>query len=66
MTDMRRAASWPAAAAGIARLAREPPHDPVRIEFESREFVFCQDMASATDIEAVPNADEFQQSMEGR
>jgi len=65
MTDMRRAACWPAAAAGKARLAREPPHDPVRIEFESREFVFCQDMASATDIEAAPR-EEFQQSMEGR
>jgi hypothetical protein len=43
----------------------EPPHDPVRIEFESQEIVFCRETASAVDIEQAPRK-EFQQSMEGR
>ena len=43
----------------------EPPHGPVRIEFEGQEFVFCQDTASAADIERAPRR-EFEQSMEGR
>jgi hypothetical protein len=43
----------------------EPPHDPVRIEFEGQEFVVCQDTASEAAINTAPRK-EFEQSMEGR
>jgi hypothetical protein len=42
-----------------------PPHDPVRIEFEGQEFVFCHDTASEADIARAPRM-EFEHSMEGR
>jgi hypothetical protein len=42
-----------------------PPHDPVRIEFEGREFVFCRDTASEADI-ARARRQGFEQSTEGR
>ncbi len=60
---------WHRGPAGLGHrlywLSWGPPHDPVRIEFEGQEFVFCQDTASQTDIERAPRQ-EFEQSMEGR
>jgi hypothetical protein len=43
----------------------EPPKDPLRIEFENQEFVFCLDTASEAEIKAAPRK-EFEQLMEGR
>jgi hypothetical protein len=60
---------WHRGPAGLGQrlywLSWEPPHDPVRIEFEGQEFVFCQDTASESDVERAPRR-EFAQSMEGR
>jgi hypothetical protein len=42
-----------------------PPHDPVRVDFEGQEFVFCQDTAPEADIARAP-LEEFEQLMEGR
>jgi hypothetical protein len=46
-------------------LAWEPPHEPVRIEFEGHQFVICLDAATQAEIERAPLA-EFRESIEGR
>jgi hypothetical protein len=43
----------------------EPPHNPVRIEYDGQEFVFCRDTASEADIKAAARK-EFEQMTEGR
>jgi hypothetical protein len=60
---------WQRGPAGLGErrywLPWEPPQDPVRVDFEGQEFIFCQDGASEADIAQAPRK-EFDQSMEGR
>src|SRR5262249_13357831 len=46
-------------------LAWEPPQDPVRIEYEGQEFVFCRETASEADVKAARPVD-YEQLQEGR
>jgi hypothetical protein len=46
-------------------LAWEPPQQPVRIEFEGNQIVFCLDNASQAEIDRAESR-EFQESIEGR
>jgi hypothetical protein len=43
----------------------ESPQDPVRIEFEGEEFIFCRDTASEEDIAEARRVD-YEQAQEGR
>jgi hypothetical protein len=43
----------------------EPPQDPVRIEFEGREYIFCRDTASEADATRARRVD-YEQLQEGR
>jgi hypothetical protein len=43
----------------------EPPQEPVRIEFEGREFVFCRETAADADIFRARQVD-FERLTEGR
>jgi hypothetical protein len=60
---------WHRGPAGLGErlywLPWEPPHEPVRFEFENQEFVFCRDGASEADIERAARR-EYEQRMEGR
>ena len=42
-----------------------PPHDPVRIEFEGQEFIFCLDTAPEEEVQGAPRAD-YERLQEGR
>jgi hypothetical protein len=42
-----------------------PPQDPVRIEFEGQEFIFCRDTASEGDVTRARRVD-YEQLQEGR
>ena len=43
----------------------EPPQDPVRIEFEGREFIFCRETASEAEVARARRVD-YEQLQEGR
>jgi hypothetical protein len=43
----------------------EPPQDPVRIEFEGQEIIFCRDTASDAEIDNARRLD-YEQAQEGR
>ena len=43
----------------------EPPHDPVLIEFEGQEFIFCLDTATEADIRGARRL-AYEQLQEGR
>jgi hypothetical protein len=45
--------------------AWEPPQEPVRIEFERHEYIFCAEMAREEDIKRARRV-TFQQMQEGR
>ena len=42
-----------------------PPQDPVRIEFEGQEIIFCRDTASDAEIDNARRLD-YEQAQEGR
>jgi hypothetical protein len=42
-----------------------PPQDPVRIEFEGQEFIFCQDTVSEADVTRARRV-VYEQLQEGR
>ena len=42
-----------------------PPQDPVRIEFEGREFIFCRETASEAEVARARHID-YEQLQEGR
>jgi hypothetical protein len=42
-----------------------PPQDPVRIEFEGQEFIFCRDTAQEADIARARRVD-YERLQEGR
>jgi hypothetical protein len=43
----------------------ESPQDPVRIEFEGQEFIFCRDTASEADVIRARRVD-YERQQEGR
>jgi hypothetical protein len=43
----------------------DPPQEPVRIEFESQEFIFCRDTASEADVTRARRV-EYEMLQEGR
>jgi hypothetical protein len=43
----------------------EPPQDPVRIEFEGQEFIFCRDRASEEEVMRARRV-EYARLQEGR
>jgi hypothetical protein len=42
-----------------------PPHDPIRIEFEGQQFIFCRDTASQVDLSRARQV-EYERLQEGR
>jgi hypothetical protein len=43
----------------------EPPQDPVRIEFDGRQFIFCRDTASDAEVAQAQRVN-YEQQQEGR
>jgi hypothetical protein len=43
----------------------EPPQDPVRIQFEGQEYVFCLETASEEEVRRAPRV-KYDQMQEGR
>jgi hypothetical protein len=43
----------------------EPPQDPVRIEFNGGEFIFCRDTASEAEVRQAAHV-QYEQRQEGR